>query len=277
MKISSSEICNLHIELDFAFNRKSTPGYGYNNKNLRHHNILYIYEGSGIFGNGSETRQVKKGDLVYFAQGHDQYMSTDPDNLLQLYTINFHAVMPMRNGINWSTEAVEFDFKFVNSLTDTAVTHQFIMLFERLAMLFRAGVNWKKAKQREIFLNILELADSCQHPTNISISNQKAINRTVYYMSEHYTEKITLEELAEIAGLSTSHYSALFRTVTGRSPIDYLIHLRIFNAKQFIMDGMPIAETAELVGFSDIYYFSRIFKKHDGSPPSSYLKKNHLH
>ncbi len=277
MKINSSDLCNLHFELDFVFNRKSTPGYGYDDKKINFHNLLYIYEGSGVFSNGLETVNVKKGDLVYFAKGLDHTMTTDPDNLLQLYTVNFYATLPVLENNIWYTVEPEFDFKFVTSLTDTAITHQFVMLFERLAMLFRAGINWKKAKQRELMLNILELADSCQKPNRIGITNQKAINRTVYYMSEHYNEKITLEDLAEIAGFSVPHYSALFRTITGRSPIDYLIHLRIFNAKQFIMDGMPIAEAAELVGFSDIYYFSRIFKKHDGAPPSTYLKKNHSH
>jgi AraC-like DNA-binding protein len=80
-----------------------------------------------------------------------------------------------------------------------------------------------------------------------------------------------LKELAEFAHVSPSYLGSIFRRVTGRSPIDYLIEIRINRAKNLLRDGYSVTETSRFVGFNDIYYFSRMFKSHEGMSPSEYI------
>jgi AraC family transcriptional regulator, arabinose operon regulatory protein len=80
-----------------------------------------------------------------------------------------------------------------------------------------------------------------------------------------------LEELASAAGLSTAHYSTLFRQQTGFAPIDYLIRLRIQHACRLLdTTTLSVAEVAVEVGYEDAFYFTRCFRRVMGRSPRAY-------
>jgi AraC-like DNA-binding protein len=83
----------------------------------------------------------------------------------------------------------------------------------------------------------------------------------------------SLRRLAAEAGMSITHFSALFRRRTGFSPIDYLIRQRVRQAGR-LLDGttLSIREIAEQVGYDDPYYFSRCFRRVMGCSPRDYRK-----
>lgn len=72
--------------------------------------------------------------------------------------------------------------------------------------------------------------------------------------------------------ISNDHFGKLFKDCTGLTPIQYLINLRINQAKRFLEneEKISIKQTAFLVGYSDPYYFSRIFKKYTGKSPTEW-------
>ena len=103
-----------------------------------------------------------------------------------------------------------------------------------------------------------------------------AIERTIDYMVTHYKQRLTLRQLAHIAGLSSSHYSRLFKKYTGYSPIDYVTHLRMDRAKELLMlSDYKLRAVARSVGYQDEFYFSRIFKKVVGMSPSHSANEHH--
>ena len=72
--------------------------------------------------------------------------------------------------------------------------------------------------------------------------------------------------------MSRSHLYRVFMSNVGQSPIDYLTNYRIGEACNLLRDSkLSIAEIAVSVGFFDQFYFSRVFKKTKGVPPSRYL------
>lgn len=104
---------------------------------------------------------------------------------------------------------------------------------------------------------------------------QDPVESTIFYMRENMYQKLTLEQLAAETGFSPSHFSLLFRNKTGRSPMDYLIYLRIQRACQYLdHTDYRVQEIAREVGYDDPYYFSRLFKKVMNSSPSEYRKKD---
>lgn len=76
--------------------------------------------------------------------------------------------------------------------------------------------------------------------------------------------------------MSSSHFSAVFRDLIGKSPIDYLLNVRITKAKQLLCDGISVTKVSELTGFSDIYYFSNVFKKTEGESPAEFKRRGSI-
>jgi AraC-like DNA-binding protein len=82
-----------------------------------------------------------------------------------------------------------------------------------------------------------------------------------------------LDELAAAAGLSTAHYSSLFRKHTGFAPIDFLIRLRVRHACRLLdTTTLAVARIAAEVGYDDPYYFTRCFRRVMGCSPREYRK-----
>jgi AraC-type DNA-binding domain-containing proteins len=102
----------------------------------------------------------------------------------------------------------------------------------------------------------------------------RQIKPVITYIEEHYSEKITLDELSAIIHLSTIHFSRVFKTVTGFSPMEFLNRVRIQKAVQLLLKtDKSIVEIAMETGFNDGNYFSRLFKKCRKETPSEFRNK----
>ena len=97
------------------------------------------------------------------------------------------------------------------------------------------------------------------------------IERAVTYASKHFAQKLSAAQLAQVSGLSLSHFNRLFHEWTGYSPIEYLRRLRVDRARQLLADvDLSIKEIALKCGFDDTYHFSKTFRQIDGLPPTKY-------
>jgi len=89
----------------------------------------------------------------------------------------------------------------------------------------------------------------------------------------HFARKITQAELAAKAHLSTRHFQRVFHACLGRSPIDYLLHVRITRASELLLQTRRrITEIGFDCGFGDSNYFARQFRAHMGCTPGEYRK-----
>lgn len=100
-------------------------------------------------------------------------------------------------------------------------------------------------------------------------TNQQLMKEVVAYIHSSYNKNITLKSLAEYAGKKPEQFSYLFYQYMGIRPINYLIKYRLEQAIELLKEeDYTVQEVANLVGYSDPLYFSRIFKKHVGYTPS---------
>ena len=107
-------------------------------------------------------------------------------------------------------------------------------------------------------------------------SNQFSDNRisiVLKYIKEHLTEKnISVDSLADVACMSTSHFYKQFKSTLGISPIDYINLERIKFSKKLMQNNDRISDIAFKSGFNSVSYFNRQFKKHELITPSHYKK-----
>ena len=90
------------------------------------------------------------------------------------------------------------------------------------------------------------------------------------YINEHFTQKINFSSLCHEKGVDRYYICVLFKERLGVSPVEYLTSKRIDIAKSLLSSGNSVSETARLCGFENAYYFSKVFKKSVGVPPSKY-------
>ena len=123
------------------------------------------------------------------------------------------------------------------------------------------------------FLKLLNGKESTFKLSKSLLKRTNAILDTINYIQEHNTEKITLEILCEVAGMSRSRFCENFTNITGIPPMDYLFRIRMSYAKKlFLLRGKSLSETARIVQASDDAHFCRMFKKYYGLTPSKYKK-----
>ena len=101
----------------------------------------------------------------------------------------------------------------------------------------------------------------------------QGIRKSFLYIEKNYMEPLTLDAVARESGMSKYHFSRVFKVEAGRSFGGYLNRKRIEVAKSLIeYQDMNITEACFAVGFNDLSYFSRVFRKLEGITPSSYRK-----
>ena len=101
------------------------------------------------------------------------------------------------------------------------------------------------------------------------------IRDMISYIENHYTEQITLDDVATAAHLSRSECSRVFKKVMGTSLFSFIQNYRIEKSCALLTEtDAPISEIAESCGFSDGNYYTKVFQKVMGCSPSTYRKKN---
>jgi len=104
----------------------------------------------------------------------------------------------------------------------------------------------------------------------------QGIDLSIQYMYNHFREKLKLDTLSQIAGLTQTSYSRSFKKAKGVSPVEYLNRIRIDYSKQVLNQEGSIKEVSEMVGFRNEFYFSRMFKRETGITPTLYMQRKQL-
>lgn len=132
---------------------------------------------------------------------------------------------------------------------------------------------YSSCRLHEIFIKV------CREYLTTLINDQEKPLPRVYYTVQHiidyinneYQKKITSSEIEDLFELNYDYLNRSFQKITGYSILNYLNIVRIDKAKELIAtSSLKISEIGYLVGIEDPYYFSRLFKKYAGVPPSKY-------
>lgn len=102
-------------------------------------------------------------------------------------------------------------------------------------------------------------------------SKQNLVNESLEYIEHHYHEQMSVGDIAKALGTSISYLSRIFKENTGETIIRTINNKRIEKAKAYLREtDYKVYEVADILGFENVTYFSRFFKKHTGMSPKEY-------
>lgn len=95
------------------------------------------------------------------------------------------------------------------------------------------------------------------------------------HIEAHFANRLTLAELAELMHLHPVYFSALFKQVTGLSPLRFLANYRLERARELLLSSdLPVSVVATLTGYAGASHLTRVFREHEGMPPTDYRRLN---
>ena len=243
--------------------------------------LSYILSGKGKYLIDGVEYEVQAGDLVFCNPG----------------VKHTHIIFDHKNPtVEFISGFTDFQFKNMppNSLMTkdgSSIIHTSAKLRQEMLIHCHAMIAEKESnKPGKYFMfkthlmqmllllvrEMTEVEDTSQKGCNFESYNKNyAVKRIVNYLNENYSEKISLDKIAENMYLSPVYISKIFKEETGESPINYLIKVRLDKARKILLKDKneSIKNVATRVGYEDAYHFSKQFKKHYGMAPLYYRKR----
>ena len=246
-----------------ALERETTKGWSFNDTINERYIMAINLGGIGEYDINGHILKVVENDVVLFPPRTTRKCATDEYAPWHFISIGFD--IEYREGSELLVED--------KPLVIHNVSRQIIDIFKKMINVW--GIRSKFYQPlccgyvQEILCHLMELNEAVLYNPN----HHAKIELVKKYISDNFTKNITVDELAEITGLSQSHFRKVFREIVGMSATQYAIYMRINKAKDLLISGSAnVSEAAFQSGFKDIFYFSSMFKKITGDNPSKYLK-----
>ncbi len=212
----------------------------------------------------------KSGKVLEIAQNQVAYMAKGTE-----YRVEFLN----NQGDSYDTLVIHFQMTDMYGEEISAVQRPIIciknaelsqgLLMENLAEEFKNNVVCIPEMKSSIYKL---LSDICHNrKRKVRKSKYTCISSGIKLLEQNSDLKIA--EIAKLCGVSECYFRRLFIEYSGMSPMDFRQHYRIEKAKQLLLsdEGLTISEIADELNFSDVYHFSKTFKKYSGISPSQFL------
>ncbi|GGI97949.1 AraC family transcriptional regulator [Alicyclobacillus cellulosilyticus] len=251
---------------------RCSPAYDVYRKSFFGYLLMYVRSGRGVVVQDSKSFPVDPGCIVFLdlTREHRYYAAAnDPWEILWVHFGGQQCGEYLR--------LLEADLCPV--LPGTPHSE---VLFMRLFDLFRCRPAGAEARAGSLITRILtdlvgqRLEAGALPDVPYEAGYPESIRASIAYMERNFARPLKLEELAQQASLSPFHFARLFKRVTGMSVMEYLLHYRIQQAKHLLRETrLSVREIADMVGFSDQSYFSKLFKRYEHMTPTAYRMTVH--
>ena len=274
-----------HLLAEFAYNTypcsipldfPEVPGHWHEDTE-----IIYIKKGSGLVSVEFEERLVNAGDFVIVLPGQLHSIKQNASDSMEYENILFdHTMLLGKTNDIILSDYIEplLSGQLIIPTFYTSIHPSYNDLVQCLDACDKASEHRPKAYQlfikSQLLLFFFTLCGKCSTESakkhGPSLDKLKLVTK---YVELHYAEKITIEEIASVAGFSESHFMKYFKNACGTSFIEYLNDYRLTMAARMLLAGdEAILIVAEESGYDNLSYFNRCFKKKYGKTPREYRK-----
>ncbi len=232
--------------------------------------FIYCVEGQGWFKVNNEYSRIERNQCFILPAGHPHSYGADEKDPWTIYWIHFKGELAPYYA---SRLLVPVDIK----PTIYSRINGRLNLFEEIYYTLESGYSKENllyaCSAFHHFLGSICYLQQYRNAADDTISKD-LVDAAIHYMKENIGKKLSIAEIANHTGYSVSHFSSIFNNRTGHSPVNYFNLLKIQHACHLIdHTDIKINQVCYKVGIEDCYYFSRLFSKIMGIPPTAYKKQ----
>lgn len=247
--------------------------------------IGFVTEGSVILGCGNRSYQLKCGDIFFINSNVLHSMHKNHTFRQAIFkSIAFHSsiiggsinsifyikyILPILSNDNFKEYIITTENSSHQNILDTLSKTWNLVYFEDSD--YEIKIRNELSTLFCILNRLQQTAKETILPKTPNYLPEKRVQTLLDYIHTHFQEKITIEELAKTALISKTEVLRCFKAIMGLSPISYLNSYRLQRAAHMLMNTeKSIQEIADVCGFNDNSYFSKLFKKKYHVTPHDY-------
>ena len=227
--------------------------------------IEFVSRGVGTLTLAGKTYELRPGTIFAYGQGTAHQIQTSADHAMEKYFVAFEG------GAELLRECQIFPGTVLQA-THPAQIHE---VFDDLIAHGRSD-HANRARMCQIALQylIMKIADDAVPYGPANTAAVATYQRCRQFIEEHYLRVHTLAEVAAACHVDSAYLCRLFKRFRRQTPFQYLQNLKMNHAVEVLQDGaFSVKQTAQELGFSDPYNFSRSFKRIFGISPQHMLRR----
>lgn len=238
-----------------------------------HYELYYLISGGRRFFIKNKIYTVNEGDFVFVKPNTLHYTAASNAENHERIVLNFtedYLVPQIKTHIKRL-----FDAECVTIPKDKRGAVEEI--FSRIAAEYKTGGKYSAVLEQgylaELLIMVLRAGIDRISEVSVAENAEGAVDRVLEYINQNLSREISLDEAADYAGFSKSHFSKIFKEITGFTFGNYLQLQRLLKAKRLLeKTSGSITEIADECGFASSGYFSAVFKNHFDMTPLRYRK-----
>ncbi|MDQ1913490.1 AraC family transcriptional regulator [Paenibacillus sp. GD4] len=267
----------MHIFVNYALEAFRTPQHSHDAFEMN-----YVSEGSGYQYINDRVVPVKRGDLFLLPIGTSHVYrpstSTEDNSLTVINCVFRLEALPMFQSFPPPGSLLERALYRPSSLPHPWLQfhdkdHVLYDLFLTLLTEYRQASPGYHVIVQSLFHQIVAMLHRMSEQEDTALPGRQKIEEAIRFIRKRYHEDITLKEVAGHNYVSTSHLHKLIKQATGSTFTHYLQNLRIQRSCELLRTtDMTVQHIAEAVGYRDMKFFHRLFRKKTGMTPNEYRK-----
>lgn len=279
---NNGELIDLSKKNEFPIKVRQIEDHGYGWVDCTQHwhkelMIFYIEKGTAVVYCNSQSISVQAGDIIVINSNDMHYIKSSCSQLIKSYILvdlvsltseedicQRQYFVPLLENRVYFKHKIKHDSEFLQHVTS--------LLWEYK----QKKIGYELLVKAELYYILGLLMRRYTVPVVKKVKNKLyfPLYRALEYIDIHYQQEITLQELAMTAHVSSYYLCRLFKHSIGMPPIKYINYTRIDKAKTLLQQHqLKISEVADMVGFHDYNYFSRLFKQYTQQSPMRWQHK----
>lgn len=263
-------LSDAELPIQLSVDRREVPGAVFSSHWHEHLEMHWICRGNADMQLGRQTYRVQPGDLL-IANCNELHSASSTQGPYTANVIIF-AVEDL------SPELAKNNYIFLPLVRgDSSIEDLILRIFSEVGKQELGYKQLCRSLVTELLVYLCRNYVDQALPERDSNKRKKVLDRlntVLCFIEEHYSQHITVSQLAGIACLSEDRFGHLFREGVGVSPLQYINDLRLKKAMYLLSTNeYTVTDVAEAVGFRDYNHFGRLFRKRYGCTPSQAARK----